>query len=193
MHSMSAGEHVIQGRITTMQDVTIVVVIAIVVLAVVALLALIALVSYADLRKERKQSDTIRQQLQDELSQLKVEHQRQLDMAREDAVDKSRGALKGQAAEIMVSHLPGFIYLPADMHFIGYPIDYIVFKGLTNLRDNGDYDSKLEVILLKIKQGQSHLSPYQQAIKEAIEQKRVSFITNFVDDNATVGTSRSRP
>jgi len=175
-----------------MLDMSVVIVIAIVVLAVVALLALITLVSYADLRKERKQSDTIRQQLQDELSQLKVRHQRELDMAIKDAVDKSRGALKGQAAEIMVPHLPGFVYLPADMHFIGHPIDYIVFKGLTNLRDNGDYDTKLEVILLEIKQGQSHLSRYQQAIKEAIEDKRVSFITMFVDDNATVGNSRSR-
>ena len=175
-----------------MLDTSLVVVAGVVAVAALALLTLVALVARSDLRRARNQFDLEQRHLYDEITQLKTNREQGLAIARQEATDKSRFVLKGQAAEIMVAHLPNFKYLPSDMHFIGYPIDYVVFNGLTALRDNGSVDSQIEVLLLEIKQGQSHLTPYQAAIKEAIDEKRVKFITMQVDDKAMVTEARRR-
>ncbi len=175
-----------------MLDTSLVVVAGIVVMAALALLTLVAFAYRSDLMRERNQFEIERRSLDAKITQLETNREHELVMARQEATDKSRFVLKGQAAEIMVSHLPNFMYLPADMHFIGYPVDYVVFSGLTALRDNGNVETKIEIILLEIKQGQSHLTPYQAAIKEAIDEKRVKFITMQVDDNATVTEVKRR-
>ena len=165
---------------------------AIIALAALALCALLALTSNLDLKKARMQFDAERRQLLDEIGSLKEMHQKELEVARKDTADKQRAVFKGQAAEQMIPFSRDFIYLPADMHFVGYPIDYIVFNGLTDLRDNGGDESKLEVILLEIKQGQSWLGSYQKAIKSAVDQKRVSFVTMTVGEDISAGNIRTR-
>ena len=173
--------------------VDIIVLVGLIALAAIGLFVLLFLVLMADLRNARRQFDVERGRLLSEIDRLKDTHQRELELARKDAVDKLRAAIKGQAAERMAPFSPGFMYLPSDMHFIGYPIDYIVFKGLTGLRDNGDDEASLEVVLLEIKQGQSRLSPYQKAIKDAVDQKRVRFVTMTVGDGIATTNMRMSP
>ena len=69
------------------------------------------------------------------LLRMKLRHQSEIDLARKQSVKQSRSTLKGQMAEQMAPMLPGFDYVPADSKFLGDPIDYVIFNGLTNARD----------------------------------------------------------
>ena len=66
----------------------------------------------------------------------------------------------GQIAEHLVPFLENFKYDPKKAHFLGMPIDYIVFE-----------DDK--IIFLEVKTGYSHLSLKQRAIKRLVEDKQV--------------------
>jgi predicted Holliday junction resolvase-like endonuclease len=66
----------------------------------------------------------------------------------------------GQIAEHLVPFLENFKHDPKRAHFLGMPIDYIVFD-----------DDKITFV--EVKTGYSHLSPKQQAIKKLIEDKQV--------------------
>ena len=93
---------------------------------------------------------------------------------REDAVEISRGVLKGKIGEQMSPLLPEFYskYEPADARFIGSPIDYVIFKNMSKFNNE---KLPIEVILMDVKTGSSGLKPLQNAIKNAIEDGRVKF------------------
>ncbi|HHT9153957.1 MAG TPA: Holliday junction resolvase-like protein, partial [Candidatus Hypogeohydataceae bacterium YC40] len=67
---------------------------------------------------------------------------------REKSVSSSRRTLVGKFIERFVPFLPDLKYSASDMHFIGQPIDYIVFDGL---RD----DKIKKVVFLEVKTGNS--------------------------------------
>ena len=93
---------------------------------------------------------------------------------RADAVDASRAVLKGKIAEQIAPLLPGFLakYSAADARFIGSPIDYLIFKGMSK----GDAPAEpLEIVLLDVKTGKAGLNGVQKKIQEAAAAKRVSF------------------
>ena len=123
---------------------------------------------------------------------LLAAHERLIKEARKESVERSRSTLKGQIAEQMAPLLPGFPYSPADARFVGDPIDYVVFDGCREFRD-ADSDSKLEVVILEIKQGQSKLSAVQRAIAGAIEQGRIRFEVVRVGEDGAVSVGAWRP
>jgi predicted Holliday junction resolvase-like endonuclease len=92
----------------------------------------------------------------------------QLPSERKDAINRSRAVLGGQFSEQLAPFLPNFPYNPSDCKFLGKPIDLIVFKGM----DNKEIE---EVKFIEIKSGNSQLSPSERKLKEAIENKRVSW------------------
>src|SRR5258705_10985793 len=106
---------------------------------------------------------------------LRQGHTEELASATKRSVNQSRSTLKGQIAEQMAPHLPGFVYSAADARFLGDPIDYVVFNGCSESRDNSETESDLEIVLLEIKHGQSRLTPVQRAIGRAIEAGRIRF------------------
>ncbi|GBL11228.1 Holliday junction resolvase-like protein [Microcystis aeruginosa] len=106
---------------------------------------------------------------------LKEQHQQALKDARNRSLDGSRAVIKGKIAEQLAPVLPNFKYLPSDARFIGDPIDYIVFNGYTDIKDNGGNENNLEVVMLDVKTGQANLSQLQQAIAKAINAGRVRF------------------
>jgi predicted Holliday junction resolvase-like endonuclease len=134
----------------------------------------------------QKRIETIIQAYDDQISRLKLSHLREIEKARVQSVDASRFVLKAKMAETIAALLPGFEYLPSDCRFIGDPIDYIIFKGYTELKDHGEKDEVLEVVLLEIKQGNAALSKGQRAIKKAINDKRISFKEVRISDNGDV-------
>jgi predicted Holliday junction resolvase-like endonuclease len=111
----------------------------------------------------------------------KLRQQGELARARKQSVQQSRSTLKGQMAEQMAPLLPGFDYTPADAKFLGDPIDYVVFQGLTDARDGDGSYTDLEVVLIDVKYGKSKLSEAQRAIAEAIEAGRVRFEVVRID------------
>jgi predicted Holliday junction resolvase-like endonuclease len=119
----------------------------------------------------------------------KLRHHGELNRARKQSVKQSRSTLKGQMADQMAPLLPGFDYTPADAKFLGDPIDYVVFDGLTDARDGeGAYDD-MEVVLIDVKYGKSNLSEAQRAIAAAIEAGRVRFEVVRIDAQHKISKS----
>lgn len=87
-----------------------------------------------------------------------------------DAVKKSRAVIGGQVAEQMAPFLPEFPCNPGDVCFIGKPVDYIGFPGLS------DGKEIREVVLIEVKTGQSKLNGHEKQIKEAVLNGHVRYV-----------------
>ena len=87
---------------------------------------------------------------------------------REDAKKRSKAVLGGLFSEQLAPFLPNFPFNPNDVRFIGKPIDYIVFKGISE-------ENIKEIIFLEIKSGNSKLNKIEKNLKQVIEQKKVKW------------------
>ena len=96
-------------------------------------------------------------------------------------------------AEQMAPMLPGFDYSPADSKFLGDPIDYVIFKGMTEARDGGGSFEDLEVVLIDVKYGKAQLTAAQRAISQAVEAGRVRFEVVRIDAENKVTKSQYVP
>jgi predicted Holliday junction resolvase-like endonuclease len=152
--------------------------------AAAALLALVMVVLLWQADRRRGQA---------RVEQLLQDHEKTLTDARRESVQKSRSSLKGQIAEQMAPLLPGFRYRPADARFLGDPIDYLVFSGYTDLRDNREEAAELDIVLLEVKQGASSLSPFQRAIARSVQEGRVRFEILRISDEGALSTETWRP
>jgi predicted Holliday junction resolvase-like endonuclease len=88
--------------------------------------------------------------------------------SRKDAVKRSRNSLVGKLLENIAPYLPDFQFNPLDMRFIGSPIDYIVFQGMSKKEID-------KVIFLEIKSGKSSLNSQERKLKKAIQNKKVEY------------------
>lgn len=88
--------------------------------------------------------------------------------AREDAVKRSRAVLNGQFSEQFAPFFPDFPANPTESRFIGKPVDFIAFSGLSSNSIN-------EVLFIEVKTGNSRLSKPEQSLRDAIEHKRVRY------------------
>ena len=96
---------------------------------------------------------------------------------KQEVLEKSRAVLKGRISEQIIPFLEQFKYNPSDARFIGSPIDYIIFDGYTELKDNR-VEKPITVILADVKSGKSAtLTHEQKKVKEAVEEKRVRWET----------------
>lgn len=89
---------------------------------------------------------------------------------RKDAVKRSKAVINGQVAEQMAPFLPDFPANPSDARFIGKPVDFIVFSGLS---ENEKID---EILFVEVKTGKSLLSEREKEVKKAIEQRKVRYV-----------------
>lgn len=100
--------------------------------------------------------------------------------ARKDALKRSRSVLRGQASE----HLAPYVIKdtnPKDYRFMGNPVDYICFDGLSDVLDGVSNDIK-SVRFIDIKTGKSKLNKSQRKIRDAINSKKVFFETINLDE-----------
>ena len=89
---------------------------------------------------------------------------------RSDAIKRSRSVIGGQLAEQIAPFLPGFPCNPGDARFIGKPVDFIAFPGLTE-------DNKVhEVLLIEVKTGKSALSGREKEVRRAVSEGRVRYV-----------------
>ncbi len=88
------------------------------------------------------------------------------EQAAQEAVKRSSATIKGQVGERFAPFVPGFGYEPADARFLGSPIDYIVFDGLTEGQIKG-------IAFVEVKTGGAMLTPFQRQVSEAIRGGRV--------------------
>jgi len=106
-----------------------------------------------------------------EFKEWKIEHEK---MIREDSKKKSRASLKGKIAEHLAPFFKEFKYDPSDARFIGNPIDYIIFDGCTDVKDNKE-DKPITIVLVEVKTGGSSLTPVERRIKQSADKKLVKF------------------
>lgn len=102
----------------------------------------------------------------------------QIPEIREDAIKHSRAVLSGQFSEQIAPYLPDFPFNPTEARFIGKPIDFVVFKGM----DEKKID---EIVFVEVKSGQSQLSKVEKTLKEAIENRQVSWHEYKVPEEVT--------
>lgn len=88
--------------------------------------------------------------------------------ARTDAVRKSRASIEGQVIEQIVPYFKEWHYAPSDARFLGSPLDFIVFDGLST----GKVD---KVVFVEIKSRNSKITPRQRSVKKAINEGKVSY------------------
>ena len=89
---------------------------------------------------------------------------------RKDAINRSRAVLSGQMLEQVAPFLPDFPCNPADVRFVGKPIDFVAIPGAV---DNKPIS---EVLFIEVKSGTSALSEREKEIKNAIQKGRVKYI-----------------
>lgn len=87
---------------------------------------------------------------------------------RKDAASKSRSTVTGKIAEHFIPYLPDFPYNPQDARFMGAPINFIVFNGMS--------DGELkEVVLVEVKTNTSSLSKRERQLRDAVNEGRVKW------------------
>ena len=89
---------------------------------------------------------------------------------RKDAVNRSRAVLSGQMIEQVAPFLPDFPCNPADVRFVGKPIDFVAFPGAV---DNKPIS---EILFIEVKSGNSVLSEREKEIKLAVEKGKVRYV-----------------
>lgn len=100
---------------------------------------------------------------------------------RKDSVNRSRSTLKGKIAEQMAPVLPDFGFNPADARFIGSPVDYIIFDGLTRVAD--DKEDEIGIVFMDVKKGSGALTRTQRLIRQAVEKKSIAWKTMRIPDD----------
>lgn len=88
---------------------------------------------------------------------------------RQRALAASRAVMRGQISEQLAPLFDTFPWASADARFLGHPIDYVVFDGLSADED------ELEVVLVEVKTGGARLTRREAAVRDAIRAGRVRF------------------
>lgn len=88
---------------------------------------------------------------------------------RQDAVKKSEAVIRGKVTEHLIPYFPEFEYNPKDARFLGTPVDFIIFDGLSEGEMN-------KVVFVEVKSGKTGaLSPREKLVRECINRGKVSY------------------
>ena len=87
---------------------------------------------------------------------------------REDAITKSQAVTMGKVTEHFIPFLPEFDYNPQDARFIGSPIDFVVFDGLSE----GDLR---QIAFVEVKSGSSTLTRRERWVRNVIQAGRIAW------------------
>jgi predicted Holliday junction resolvase-like endonuclease len=88
---------------------------------------------------------------------------------RQDAVKKSEAIIRGKVTEHLIPYFPDFEYNPKDARFLGTPVDFIVFDGLSEGEMN-------KVVFVEVKSGKTAaLSLREKLVRECIGRGKVSY------------------
>ena len=150
-----------------------------------------------DLHAKTQESEVLKIKLSsmnEKLVHVHKEHaaelKRKTKAAREDSLKRSRSVIRGQASE----HLAPFVIPdtnPKDYRFMGNPIDYVCFDGLSDVLD-GQSDKIKSIRIIDIKTGKSSLNKSQRRIRNAITEGKVTFEIINLDEELESKTIKSK-
>jgi predicted Holliday junction resolvase-like endonuclease len=87
---------------------------------------------------------------------------------RRDAVQRSQSVTLGKVAEHLVPYLPDFRWNPKDARFIGSPVDFMVFDGLSE-------GALRRIVFVEVKTGASTLSTRERQVRDAVLGRRIEW------------------
>jgi len=87
---------------------------------------------------------------------------------REDAVQRSLAVTAGKVYEQLVPYLPDFPFNPKDVRFLGSPVDFVVFDGLSD-------GHVARVVFVEVKTGGAELSTRERRVRDAVLDARVEW------------------
>jgi predicted Holliday junction resolvase-like endonuclease len=88
---------------------------------------------------------------------------------RQDAVKKSEAVTRGKVTEHLIPYFPDFEYNPKDARFLGTPVDFLVFDGLSEGEMN-------KVVFVEVKSGKTGvLSKREKLVRDCIDRGKVSY------------------
>jgi len=85
-----------------------------------------------------------------------------------DAAQHSHAVTVGKIYEQMVPYLPEFRWNPKDVRFVGAPVDFLVFDGLSD-------GAVRAVVFVEVKTGQSALNTRERLVRDAIMRRQVEW------------------
>jgi predicted Holliday junction resolvase-like endonuclease len=88
---------------------------------------------------------------------------------RRDAIRRSLAVVTGKVSEQLVPYWPQFPFQPRDARFLGAPVDFIVFDGLSE-------GAVRRVVLVEVKTGEARVSPRERDIRDAVERGAVEWM-----------------
>jgi predicted Holliday junction resolvase-like endonuclease len=96
-----------------------------------------------------------------------------LKTARADAVSRSRSVVSGNVQEHLAPLFPEFLqrFNPRDAIFLGKPLDFVVFDGLSESEDT----DVQRVVFVEVKTGRASLSKRERRVRDAVEAGRVGY------------------
>ena len=84
-----------------------------------------------------------------------------------------RPVVKGKISEQVFPLLSDKTGDLSDLRFIGDPVDYVYFDGLSSAREGGSKD--VSVKFIEVKTGDSKTNKAENLVKDAIDDKKVSW------------------
>jgi predicted Holliday junction resolvase-like endonuclease len=88
---------------------------------------------------------------------------------RENAVQRSLAVTAGKVHEQLAPYLPEFRFNPKDARFLGSPVDFVVFDGLSA----GEVQ---RVVFLEVKTGGAALTERERQVRRVIEAREVEWV-----------------
>jgi predicted Holliday junction resolvase-like endonuclease len=85
-----------------------------------------------------------------------------------DAVQRSLAVTTGKVYEQLVPYLPDFPFNPKDVRFLGSPVDFVVFDGLSDGRVT-------RIVFVEVKTGGADLSTRERRVRDAVHDARVEW------------------
>ncbi|HKV70213.1 MAG TPA: Holliday junction resolvase-like protein [Gemmatimonadales bacterium] len=90
---------------------------------------------------------------------------------RRDAIRRSLAVVTGKVSEQLAPYWPQFPFVARDARFLGSPVDFVVFDGLSE----GE-GAVRRVVFVEVKSGEARLSTRERGIREAIERGAVEWM-----------------
>ena len=87
---------------------------------------------------------------------------------RQDAIQRSLAVTTGKVYEQLVPCLPDFPFNPRDVRFLGSPVDFVVFDGLSD-------GNVTRIVFVEVKTGAAELSTRERRIRDAVQDSRVEW------------------
>lgn len=114
-------------------------------------------------------------QFEKKLASLLIEQKNTILKERENAIKRSKDVTRGNISEEFIPLFPDFPYDLSECKFSGKPVDYIIYKGMNEVRDGKE--AIVEIIFADVKVGGAQRTKVQNAIKKALEEGRVRWET----------------